>query len=215
MNVLLRIYKLVKQIVTRLSLIIKKRRVERIAKKFNKPFNIHLGCGKTRYDGWINLDAYEVPGITDVVWDLRYGIPVDDSSCSLLYSEHLLEHFSVADCVALLRERYRVLQPGGVVRIAMPSLEEVVDIYVNDSWQEQDFIKNDTFKFVKSRAELINMSFYWWGHRWLYDREELHRRLNEAGFSIVCDREWGDSVYSELQNLESRRESKLICEATK
>jgi predicted SAM-dependent methyltransferase len=54
-----------------------------------------------------------------------------------------------------------------------------------------------------------------WGHQWLYDREELHRRLREAGFSIVTDKEWGASDEPALQNRETRPDSLLICEAVK
>jgi len=193
----------------------KQRITNKVQKNIVEPLSLHLGCGLTRFEEWLNIDRFNVTGVTDIVWDLRNGIPVPDSSCRFIYSEHLLEHLSVNDGVALLRECYRVLCLGGVVRIAMPSLEEVVDIYVKDSWQTLGIDKMDAFKFVKTSAELINMSFYWWEHQWLYDREELHRRLNEAGFSIICDNEWGNSNYSELQNLESRIESKLICEARK
>lgn len=89
------------------------------------PYSLHLGCGLTRFEDWVNIDRYNVPGITDIVWNLNHGIPAPDSSCRLIYSEHLLEHLSVNEGLTLLRECYRVLLPGGIVRIAMPSLEDV------------------------------------------------------------------------------------------
>ena len=54
-----------------------------------------------------------------------------------------------------------------------------------------------------------------WGHKWLYDREELHRRLSEAGLRKIKDVEWGRSDSLKLRNRESRRDSLLICEAQK
>ncbi len=200
---------------SRLYLSLKKRIAGLKLKKFRKPYKLHLGCGPVKFEGWINIDQNPSPGTVDIVWDLSIGIPVDEVSCEFIYCEHFLEHLTAEQGVSFLKECRRALTPGGVVRIAMPSLEEVADIYVNNSWQELDLIKTDSFKSVKTRAELMNMSFYWWGHRWLYDREELHRRLNESGFSVMHVREWGESVYPELQHLESRRESILICEATK
>lgn len=53
------------------------------------------------------------------------------------------------------------------------------------------------------------------GHQYIYDSEELHRRLNEAGFQLVKDLPWGSSDFPELQNLETRKDSLLICEAYK
>jgi hypothetical protein len=52
---------------------------------------------------------------------------------------------------------------------------------------------------------MLNMAFRAWGHKWLYDREELHRRLHEAGFTRVKDVEWGGSEEVELRNRETRR----------
>ena len=53
----------------------------------------------------------------------------------------------------------------------------------------------------------------WWEHRWLYDREELHRRHREAGFHRISDVAWGESTYAQLVGRESRKDSRLICEA--
>lgn len=33
----------------------------------------------------------------------------------------------------------------------------------------------------------------WRGYQWLYNREELHRRLKEGGFTMIRDMEWGES----------------------
>lgn len=62
---------------------------------------------------------------------------------------------------------------------------------------------------------MLNIAFRWWGHRWLYDREELHRRLGEAGFDRLEDVAPGQSTRPELRNLETRPDSLLVCEATK
>lgn len=59
---------------------------------------------------------------------------------------------------------------------------------------------------------MLNIAFRWWGHQWLYDQEELHSRLWEAGFSIIRDVEWVNSDIPELRNLETRKDSLLICE---
>lgn len=51
---------------------------------------LHHGCGKRATPAWVNVDAYENPGL-DLRWDLRNPLPVDAGAVDLLYSEHVLE----------------------------------------------------------------------------------------------------------------------------
>lgn len=149
------------------------------------------------------------------MWDLSREIPFDDCSCQLIYCEHLLEHFTVEQGVSLLRECWRVLEPKGILRVAMPSLDVLIEKSASGNWKEQDWLTWPEYRFVKTRAEMLNIAFRGWGHKWLYDREELHRRLSEAGFTKNKDAEWGRSDLPELRNRETRRDSLLICEAQK
>jgi hypothetical protein len=59
------------------------------------------------------------------------------------------------------------------------------------------------------------MSFSWWGHKWIYDWEELERRLKEVGFSKFERKQLGQSGLKELNGLETREGSLLIAEVTK
>ena len=60
-----------------------------------------------------------------------------------------------------------------------------------------------------------NISFRYWGHKWLYDWEELERRLKEAGCDKIKRCEIIKSEHEVLKNLETRNESTLIAEVTK
>ena len=195
---------------------IKVQSVKKLITKYPSSYKLHIGCGSVRLEGWINIDNNKQGQVVDIVWDIFDGLPfLENSSCSLIYNEHFLEHLSIEQAVFFLKECYRILKPNGVLRIAMPSLEYTVDKYQSENWQDQDWLKWEGHEFIKTRAEMINISFRWWGHQWLYDREELHRRLKEAGFTIIKDVEWGTSEVPELNNLETRQDSKLICEAIK
>jgi predicted SAM-dependent methyltransferase len=103
----------------------------------------------------------------------------------------------------------------GVLRVAMPSLDELLEKSCQGAWRDQEWLKRPEYQFIKSRAEMLNIAFRWWGHKWLYDREELHRRLAEAGFTKVVDARWGRSECGSLRNLENRLDSLLVCEASK
>ena len=69
------------------------------------------------------------------------------------------------------------------------------------------------YEHIATRAEMLNISFRYWDHQWLYDREELRRRLLEAGFADILDVELGTSDVPELCSRETRKDSLLICEA--
>lgn len=178
-----------------------------------QPLKIHLGCGGVSFEGWVNVDL-ENSTVANLLWNLTDPFPLPDRCCSLIYSEHVIEHFTVEDGLKIFRESFRLLAPGGVLRIAMPNLEHSVESYVNDSWRP-DFNRWEELRDVKTRCEALNVAMRWWGHLWLYDREELHRRLREAGFTQLRDAEWGKSSVQELCNRETRVETLLIVEATK
>lgn len=184
--------------------------------KFAQPYKLNVGCGQIKFDGWINIDLDKNLEQVALIWDVCQGFPfLKNQSCSIIYNEHFLEHLTIENASIFLSECYRILQPGGVLRIAMPSLEEVIHKYTSEDWRNQDWLKWPEYEFIQTRAEMINIAFRWWGHQWLYDREELHRRLREAGFEQLRDVEWGSSDVLELRNRETRKDSMLICEALK
>jgi len=178
------------------------------------PLKVNVGCGQEPFQGWVNLDLD--PGAkADILWDIKDGLPFDNDSCAFIYSEHFLEHIPVVDGVRFLAECHRSLHPGGVVRIGMPSLQEVVRQYYENDWATQPWLEKYGYTWIKTRAEFININFREWEHQWLYDAEELERRLKEASFTRIESAKWGDSKYSELRNRETRPETLLIVEATK
>ena len=42
----------------------------------------------------------------------------------MVYSEHMFEHVLPMDGAAFLKESYRILKPGGVLRVVTPDLEK-------------------------------------------------------------------------------------------
>jgi SAM-dependent methyltransferase len=93
-------------------------------------FYLNLGCGQRLHPRWVNIDITSgTPGV--VRHDLRKGIPFPDESCGAVYHSHLLEHLPKEQALAFLRECHRVLQPGGIVRAAVPDLEQIVRCYLS------------------------------------------------------------------------------------
>ncbi len=185
----------------------------------NKQLKLNLGCGTDYKPDWINIDNNSYKNIKklDINWDLSRGIPFENNSVDFIFNEHFLEHLTVEEGQTFLKDCKRVLKKGGVLRISMPDLENTVKDYFNPNWKEEkkDFYKKFGLDFIKTRAEKINISFRWWGHKWLYDGEELERRLKEAGFNNIKFCNLRESEYPDLRNLETRNESTLIAEVIK
>ena len=85
----------------------------------------------------------------------------------------------------------------------------------DSDWKNAPVIKKFGLEFIQTKAELINVSFRYWGHQWLYDTKELKRRLEEAGCKKIKKCELRKSKTKELNDLETRDESTLIMEVTK
>jgi predicted SAM-dependent methyltransferase len=78
---------------------------------------------------WVNVDFISTR--KEVVrHNLLQGIPFPDGSFDAVYSSHVLEHFRKEDGKRIVRECHRVLRRGGVVRIAVPDLEQICRLYL-------------------------------------------------------------------------------------
>lgn len=183
-------------------------------KKFVK---LNVGCGTDHKEGWVNIDNNSDDNIEklDLNWDLRNPLPFSENSVDFIFNEHFIEHLTVEEGQTFLKDALRVLKPGGVMRIATPDLEVTVNKYISVPIEDDPVLKKFNLSFIKTRAERINTGFRAWGHKWLYDWEELERRLLEAGFKKIKRCELNKSTHSVLRNLETREESTLIAEITK
>lgn len=90
---------------------------------------LNLGCGDRFHPDWINLDFYSnTPAVK--AHNLIEGIPYANQSFDVVYHSHLLEHFPASLAYGFLTECKRVLKPGGVLRVAVPDLEQICRLYL-------------------------------------------------------------------------------------
>lgn len=77
-------------------------------------------------------------------------------------------------------------------------------MYLDDNWKEdyKDFLIKFGLYETKTKAEMLNKNFRLWGHKWLYDYEELKRSLEEIGCLNFKRCEIYKSDHPELCNLE-------------
>jgi predicted SAM-dependent methyltransferase len=90
---------------------------------------LNLGCGTRYRSDWVNIDI--APVSTDVARvDIKSRLPFENASFDAVYHSHVLEHLSPDEGTQLIRECARILKPGGILRIAVPDLEEIVKTYL-------------------------------------------------------------------------------------
>ncbi len=90
---------------------------------------LNLGCGERFHPEWTNLDA--APASPSVqAHDLSKGIPFPDATFDAVYLSHVLEHFEKNKALLLLRECHRVLRREGIVRVVVPDLERIAELYL-------------------------------------------------------------------------------------
>ncbi|HEX5104362.1 MAG TPA: methyltransferase domain-containing protein [Pirellulaceae bacterium] len=90
---------------------------------------VNLGCGRRIHPAWQNLDlTASVPGVIE--HDLRRGLPFADNTCEAVYHSHVLEHLEPEEGRGLIAECFRVLRPGGVLRVVVPDLEGITKQYL-------------------------------------------------------------------------------------
>lgn len=176
---------------------------------------LHIGCGVYHLEGWVNIDVRPLKSV-DVVCDITKGLPFDKESVDLIFLEHVFEHFSLPEGRSLLKDWYNILRPEGRVRIAVPGLEDAIDKYLSGHWKEEPWVRLWGYG-GKTNAEYLNVLFYGWEHKCIYDEELLSKCILEAGFASVQRQAYHSSEVEELKDLEQRaeNESTLIIEGIK
>lgn len=89
---------------------------------------LNLGCGNRYHKTWTNVDFFADSDYV-IAHNLLRGIPYPDSTFEVVYHSHVLEHFSRPHAVEFTKECWRVLKPGGIIRIAVPDLESIIHEY--------------------------------------------------------------------------------------
>ena len=177
---------------------------------------LHIGCGTIHKEGWINIDADSKLN-PDLAQDAIKSFPYQSNSIDFIFSEHFIEHLTVEGGVIFFKEAHRLLKPGGVIRTATFDMDFFLKHHQAGSttWKEAAHWDSVGLGFIQTRMESLNIAVRWWGHQYVYNSEEMIRRLKEAGFNSTVSCEFKKSLYPELLNLENRPESDLIIEAIK
>ena len=92
---------------------------------------LNLGCGKRYHKEWTNVD-FKSNSDNVIECNLLNGIPFQDCKFEVVYHSHVLEHFTKSEGRKFIEECYRVLKKNGIIRIAVPDLEQIVREYLTN-----------------------------------------------------------------------------------
>jgi len=157
---------------------------------------LHIGAGRARLEGWVNMDIQELPGV-DVVADVTKGLDFKDVEA--IFAEHFLEHLAIDDALAFLGEAHRVMGEGGWLRLSTPNLDWVWSTHYQLGTDPTAPIDPD---IKRDNALRLNRAFHGWRHRFLWNREMLDEALAASGFAPVRWCRYGESELPVFQGIE-------------
>lgn len=95
---------------------------------------LHLGCGPKIIPGFIHIDVLAADHIQHQCSVCVLPFPAE--SIELIYASHVLEHFRRSEYRNVLREWYRVLVTGGILRLAVPDFAACAKIYYEEGLKD-------------------------------------------------------------------------------
>ncbi|HPA21371.1 MAG TPA: methyltransferase domain-containing protein [Verrucomicrobiae bacterium] len=212
----------------------------------DQPVCLNLGSGPFVLPGWLSIDfsisarlsrfsllrAISVrvgkwpEGI--LCYDLAKPLPFPPCGVDAIFSSHTLEHLQLRKAAELVKDCYRILARGGILRIIVPdgtnsvlrgqcspiSLESLFDGSVFDSRPDLAAINNygDGVKPWELRFPFLSwLSVHY--HRWAYDEASLRAVFEWAGFRDVLRKGCHDSRIPDIEVLEdpSRNNEFALC----
>lgn len=161
----------------------------------------------------MEFDEYvdKVKAVKYIHYDIRKGLPFRDNSVPHIFSSHFLEHLTRKEAISLIEECYRVIRPGGIIRIVVPSLDELVadisraveEYSKGDIRSIQDYVTRKRTGFVDNFST----------HKWMYNYAELEMLLKDKGFKDITECSYGEGKIPDVEKLDVR--PGLIVEAIK
>ncbi len=157
----LKIYKLKKQFK-----IVQVYRSELAKSKIKK---VIVGSNVDKYDGWVstNYPFLDITKFKSWFYVLGFG-KVDN-----IFGEHVWEHLSIKDGYKAIKNCYRFLRKGGVLKIAVP----------DGFHKNPDYIEHVRVGGIGIGAD---------DHKCLYNHISLTEQLERAGFSVKLIEYWDE-----------------------
>ena len=164
---------------------------------------LNLGSGHKPLEGYLNVDARELPGV-DMVAEAS-DLLFEPGSVEEIFSAHFLEHFPME----ILRRRalphwFTLLKPGGIFSAVVPDAEAMIRAYVADSKS----LSFDDLREVLYGEQEYEGNF----HYTMFSQPQLESLLTEQGFVditwVAVGRRNGKCLEMEIKAV--KRETKTV-----
>ena len=189
---------------------------------------LNLGCGASRPKDkdWINVDdLHSIFPNADCPerkhmdaepnyknFDLRQPLWVADNSVDGILASHFLEHLGLQDAVKTVKNWYRVLRPGGVVRLSTPDPHKFWTIQMEgkEDWGEPNYsLQGD------HPTTFIEYALFFPGHLQVVGKDTAFCLLYVAGFRNIVEMPFGQSNLNGLGKIDNRPKFSSFIEGIK
>jgi len=147
---------------------------------------LHLGCGNRHIPGFINIDIQNFDAV-DIIADISKLDIFRDNKVDLIYSCANIEHFGRHEWKNIVKEWYRVLKPGGILRISTADFSQCVQRY-----QKEEEIEELLGLIIGGQKDAFDR------HGMIFDFKYLQRSLKELGFSDIKRYDWRETITGKL-----------------
>ena len=152
------------------------------------PKRLHLGCGRRKIQGWLNVDISN----SDINIDLtNKNLPFPSDFFEVIVSQHVIEHLDLKyELEPLLKELNRVLNSKGSLFLSCPSITKICESYIKDGCKTLVDGRKKRFPSWSLKGypnvQIINELFHQGTeHKNLFDFELLSFSLFKCGFTKV------------------------------
>lgn len=149
---------------------------------------LHLGCGSVIKSGFLNIDVLDICHTEYIKHDLTSGLPASilEGSVDLIYSSHFLEHLTNKQAHNLLQECYRVMSPGGLIKLCLPDITACIKEWINGNTTYFNNISRSSFGIPANLYSWISYLEYathqHGEHLTLWDQDKSFTYLSDVGF---------------------------------
>ena len=151
---------------------------------------INIGCGKRNFgNDWIHIDGgdYDHIDSKDILIE-----EYNKESIELIYASHLIEYFDREEIITILKKWREVLEPNGILRLAVPNFELYAKLY-----KDKKISLDDCLGPLYGKMKMGDKTIY---HKTTYDFFSLKNLLEQVGMRNIKKYNWKKTSHSKFDD---------------